>query len=338
MPPPPRPAIPPGQHPLERGRYYLPTPMLVEVTEKAVSWITQSFPGNSFCGSTRMGKTTTRRYLRRHLPKQFPGILTYGMSCYTEKTPSLPSFFSQLCVATNHLLPLEAPGRMMRRAVAQFVISEVRNTGQDRVVFFFDEAQKWKHIQFDWLVDFTNDLGDGDIDPTMILLGQPELYDVRASLESADKENVIGRFMAQMCELRGVCSQADLEACLKCYDDPSLLVYPENSNWSYTRYYFLKAYDRGWRLANAADKIWEAFGEVKVRNGVPGRKLIVSLQDFTRTVHAIMTRIGPRNEASPRLSMEELTGIVVAAGFGVPSPSEADDDSDGRDGDEDAEE
>jgi len=260
-----------------------------------------------------------------------PGIVTYSMPCHKVVKPTELAFFSELCVAANFLLALDETARVMRRSLVQFIVGEVRNSGQNRVVLFPDEAQHLTAMHYAWLIDLYNDLDEKGVDCSVILFGQSELYDIRNDFLTSGKDNIVGRFMAEAFELTGLRNVAAVEDCLKCYDDPEIIAYPLGSDWSYTRYFFPGAYGCGWRLQPLAQSIWDSFQTVKLRNGVPGNKLVIPTQAFTRVVEAILVGIGPRREASPRISSVELEGIVVAAGFGIGAQRASNDDEDEND-------
>ena len=68
-------------------------------------------------------------------------------------------------------------------------------------------------------MDLYNDLDHYGITLTTILVGQKELVHQRSAFISGEKFQIVGHFMSQEYQFKGITSLNDLKICLMGYDD-----------------------------------------------------------------------------------------------------------------------
>ncbi|WP_084224965.1 hypothetical protein [Paenibacillus pectinilyticus] len=76
-------------------------------------------------------------------------------------------------------------------------------------------------------------------------------------------------------------SLEEIEHCLMCYDEVS--EYPENSECSYTRYFFPDAFAKGKRLKSYANDLFNLFKDLRKEHGL-SKKMEIPKEYFTLTV------------------------------------------------------
>jgi len=320
-------------HPILTRKYTLVTPMMRALVSEIVQWIKTGTTGGIVSGSSRVGKTKTRRFVAQTLPDFFPRLPTYSLIARLYKLPSERVFFGDMLKAFKHAMHAEGTAAQRRDRLVEGVVNIAQTSGQDRVVLLIDQAHNLLETHYEWLVDFYEELNERGIELSVFLFGQKELITTYEELRRAGKNQIIARFMADRMEYFGIRSVNELKACLVCYDERSR--FPEDSDWTYTRYFVPEAFAHGWRLASHADTFWKVFEEVNRRRLVPGR-MEVTLQHFARTVERFLVDVELSDTGEPILSHSSLVQFVVAT-FDVPRPHQYSSLSDEED-DEEADE
>jgi len=308
-----RPAVPAGTHPIETGRYVLPTPPVYNMLKTVTQWIDNRAPGGMIEGMQRFGKTSAIVYVKRRLPEFFGGRLpVLEFSCRDYRIASEGTFFEDLLRSFGHALYKSGKPAAKRDRLTEYLHEMVKASGQNRLVIFADEAQKLHEIQFRWLVDLYNDLDRLGVNTTVLLVGQPDLVHLRSTFETAGKMQIVGRFMVHHHHFGGLRNARDIKVCLNGYDEGS--EHPEGSGWPYSRYYFPAAYASGWRLAQEADVLWAVFQEVRAEERLPG-KAEIPMQYFSRSVEYILRRFGNLEQTSPQISKKIWKQAIESSGY-----------------------
>ena len=325
---PPRESIDPQSHPIVTRRYTLITPMIEALLAEAVQWITNGVTGALIIGEPRRGKTKGRRLLAKLLAVNFPGLPVFSMiaMCYDHTSERV--FFGDLLKAFKHSMHAEGTAAQRRDRLLEGIVSAVQASGQDRVVLLVDQAHYLLEMHYHWLVDLHDVLSERGIELFVFFFGQPELSAVCEELRRAGKTQILGRFMVDRLQYFGIRSIKELRGCLKAYDEKAF--YPEGSDWSFSRYYFPRAFEAGWCLARLAPMFWKAFDEVR-RHGAVSAAMEVPMQHFVRMVERFFLECSDIETLDPKISQEQLNKFVASTLFAsIPrdqSP-DTDDDSD----------
>lgn len=285
-----RPFIPKGTHPVETGKYLISTNEIDRMYQTVLQWIENRIPGAIIYGRPRLGKTRAITYLMNCLPQDFGNNMPiYHVRCRTYKRPNENSFFEDLLLAVGHSIAIQGKANVKRNRLLKFLVERSDFSGTNKVVFFIDDAQRLVEIHYDWLMDVFNELEQYGITLTTILVGQKELVHQRSAFISGEKFQIVGRFMSQEYQFKGIETPRDLKICLTGYDE--YCEYPINSNWSFTKYFFADSFIRGLRLQNSAEELFQVFIDLRREHGL-SQKVEIPMQYITLTVEYALKKFG----------------------------------------------
>jgi len=308
-----RPNVPVGSHPIETTRYLLPTPPIDNSYQAVLQWIENRAPGGIIYGKPRFGKTRAIQYLTRLLAEKFGANLPImTMSCRDYKIPSESTFFEDLLRAAGHGLYRSGKAAAKRDRLLEYLIEKVEFSSQNRLILFIDEAQKLHEQHYKWLIDIHNELDAHDAAAIVLLVGQDELAQQCSAFQLTKKTQIIGRFMVHQLRFNGLRGVSQIKQCLKAYDEES--EYPENSEWSFTKYFFPAAFNSGFRLERYADSLWEAFRLTRDECGLPVDHEI-PMQYFCRTVEYALRNYGTLEELQNELSIKMWKDAISSSGY-----------------------
>ncbi|WP_208648182.1 ATP-binding protein [Paraburkholderia caledonica] len=134
-----------------------------------------------------------------------------------------------------------------------------RASGKSLIVFV-DEAQRLELEHYEWLRDVQDEMERRGVRMYTFLVGQPGILNRKTSFrQSIDTSQIVSRFMIEEMRFEGFRSAADLEVSLSAYDES---VFPDGSDWTFTRFFLQRAYDAGFRLGRQNELLWDAFSQV----------------------------------------------------------------------------
>jgi len=247
-----------NDHPVRRKVYVIPTPSIDEFYSWILRCIKYGTQGGGLYGLQRFGKTRAIRFVRKALSKELPKLVTHEFLCLKSKTRSESAFFSYLLRAIGHKSAHAGSIDRKRDRLIQKLVEQVERSGERTIVIFVDEAQRMDVYEYEWLRDVYDQLDRHGIVAIIFMVGQPDLVNQKDVLRRTGQMQIVGRFLTQMMPFRGLLSVDDVATCLSAYDESC---YPERSDWTYTRFFFPRAYAEGLRLVNSATAVWNAFAE-----------------------------------------------------------------------------
>jgi hypothetical protein len=268
------------EHPIIRKRYLVPTPTIDELTGRIVKQIRLRSPGAILYGYPRFGKTSAIRYVIRYLNEVFPGAICINFRCQTHKSGSEDAFLCALLGAVGHSEP--QAGRISRKRIRliEFIKQVADRAGKDWIVFFADEAQKLQVIEYEWLRDVHDQLEQIGIRMITILVGQPQILDQKSALRQSRDTQIVLRFMVTEMRFGGLRSAQDVATCLLAYDQSC---YPADSAWTFTRFFYPRAFSANLRLADQGNALWQAFERAHNAAGLPA-PIEIPMAYFARAV------------------------------------------------------
>ena len=247
-------------HPVVRGDIKLPTPAIRMAFDVIANTALQRAPGCCFHARGRFGKTSAIEVLTAQLAQSFPDMPVFSMAASWHGRFSETVYFGELLHGCSHALALSGKAEPRRARLHQFLWAEAKARGSDRIMLFVDEAQNWHEPELTTLRDVSNHMAlHHGIKLIAVSFGTPEIVAQRASLIHTGRIDLIGRFMAQQYEFKGVSSLEELILTMGFYDDPEISEYPEGSGRSYSEYLLGQAYAGGWRLSQEGPRLWEQF-------------------------------------------------------------------------------
>jgi hypothetical protein len=285
-----RPFIPKGTHPVETGKYLISTNEINRMYQTVIQWVDNRIPGAIIYGRPRLGKTRAISYLINCLPDDLgKNTPIYHIRCRKYKNTNENFFFEDLLNGVGHSIVFNGKANMKRNRLMRFLLERADVSGRNKIVFFIDDAQRLVELNYDWLMDLYNDLDEYGITLTTILVGQKELVHQRSAFISGEKFQIVGRFMSQEYHFKGLETLNDLKICLLGYDD--YCEYPLESNWSFTKYFFPEAFNRGYRLHQSAGDLYQVFIDLRREFGLP-QKVEIPMQYITLTIEYALKRFG----------------------------------------------
>lgn len=308
-----RPIIPKGSHPIETGRYLLPTNEINRLYQKINQCLNNRFPGAIIYGRPRLGKTRAIKYLTLILPETFNNLPIFFIKCRQYKNPNEAVFFEDILRDVGHSVIFSGKANIKRDRLMKCLLEKADISGQKRIVFFIDDAQRLHELQFGWLMDIYNELDSNGTSLTVFLVGQKELADQRSVFINLDKQQIIGRFMVQQYKFKGIITKEDLYECLSGYDLEC--EFPENSNFSFTRFYFPKAYDDNeFRLVNYTDDLFSIFKELRQKAGLKS-SFEIPMQYFTSTIEFVLINYGIEGKDLSNISKNQWVEAIEYSGY-----------------------
>jgi hypothetical protein len=308
-----RPYVAKGTHPIETGRYLLPTNEIVRMYDTISQWITNRSPGGMIYGRPRLGKSRAITYLTYELPDEFGDNLPiFTLKCRQYKQPSESSFFEDLLNDVGHAMPFSGKANIKRDRLYRYFVEKAERSAQKRIILFIDDAQRLFEIHYGWLMDIYNELDSAGISMTVILVGQEELVHQRSAFIQAKKAQIIGRFMVHEYKFKGIKDVDDMAACLAGYDHVS--EYPENSGWSFTRFYFPEGFDQGYRLENCAKELFHIFTDLRKEHRLT-KATEIPMQYLTLTVETALRHFGASGENTRWLTQEQWKRAIHHSGY-----------------------
>jgi len=309
-----RPFIPKDSHPIETGRYVIPTNEIFNLYTEITKWIKNRAPGGIIYGRPRLGKTRAIEYLKRIISVNYDSKLPiYTIACRQYKNPNEGVFFEDLLRDVKHALHSSGKSNIKRDRLTKFLIERTESSGTNRVIMFIDDAQRLFEIQYGWLMDIYNELDNYGISLTVILVGQEELIHQRSAFIHAKKAQIIGRFMVHEYKFTGLKNSGDIQTCLKGYDADS--EYPTNSGWSFTRYYFPDSFCEGKRLESCAEDVYDAFKNLRQEVGQLKNTFEIPMQYLTLTIEYALRSFGVSGENVEWLSKSHWKDAILNSGY-----------------------
>ncbi|MEZ0606332.1 hypothetical protein ACAX43_30025 [Paraburkholderia sp. IW21] len=133
----------------------------------------------------------------------------------------------------------------------------VERVAGNTLVVFVDEAQRLELDHYEWLRDVQDELGRRGVRMFIFLVGQPGILNRKSSFrQSVDTSQIVSRFMVDEMRFQGFRTGDDLKMSLGAYDTS---VFPDGSDWPYTRFFLQRAFDTGFRLGKQQQTVWKAF-------------------------------------------------------------------------------
>lgn len=208
-------------------------------------------------GHTRWGKTYAIRYCVRLLRKEVPRVVVISVAMPQNLTRLEGLFFGMILDAAQHARPDSGTAIQRRLRLYNRLSDIVTRAEANALVVFVDEAQRLEVEHYEWLRDVQDELSRRGVRSHLFFVGQPGILNRKSAFkQNVDTSQIVARFMVEEMRFSGARSAADLEMTLAAYDTS---VYPEGTDWSYTRFFAPHGYRAGFRLSAEQERLWNAF-------------------------------------------------------------------------------
>lgn len=280
-------------HPLYRREYRVATPSIELFAELVRRCLKSRVPGALIYARSRYGKTHAIQYMRLLLKREFPKVPTYHVQVEHQPNHTQGAFFANL-LASVHVPLFGAMSNVAKRAkLLTKILEQVHAEGSNWAVFFCDEAQRYNQNEYEWLRDVHDALNLHNVRLFVFLVGQPPLLTQKIRLRQLGDDQIVMRFMVEELQFHGIRTAEEAAICMNSYDETT---YPEKSDWSYTRFFFLQAFANGYRFAQEAHLLWNAFVRAHEEHKLSG-KLDVPMDNFARAIEYLFLE-SPAKDAS----------------------------------------
>lgn len=241
-------------HPIIERNYQLPTLMMERCYSIVKDRVWMRRTGLVFYGPPRVGKTQCSFIIKELLENDFPKLHVTLMTARRTSHNSVSHICRLILAAEKHILV----GRNSEDELFNNVITDIEiklhSKKGNQFVLIIDEFHLLNLIDLQQLACIHNALEHAGIRMTTISFCQPEIRSIRTSLLASLDRQIIARFLSELFSFEGCANLDDIKFILRCYD--LLSEFPENSGWSFTRFFAPKAFESGFRLENYASQIW----------------------------------------------------------------------------------
>jgi len=279
----PRP-IDPSLHPLATGNYRIATPAIEALYELVMKCLRYRIMGALIYGFPRLGKTRAIEYVRLLLARNMPKLTSYHAQCEHKPSHAEGPFFVNLLEAVGDHTPNAGTNSTKRMRLTLRIREAAARAGSGTVLLFCDEAQRYNDNEYEWLRDVHDALDRQQIKLFTFLVGQQEILAQKTALQIAGKTQIVARLMVEELAFYGIRNVDDVATSLNGYD---VTAYPEGSEWNFTRFHLPQAFDAGYRLADDAAVMWQAFEDAHHRASLPGR-LEIPMESFVRAAEIVL--------------------------------------------------
>lgn len=298
-------------HPVFSKRYVIATPAIDAFYNQIIRCVNYKIPGAITWALPRYGKTSAIRYCRQAVAAEYPNLPIYKIFC-EKKTKSVESaFFSNVLEAVGHRYPFSGRNEEKRSRLKNFLVERAVASGHYMVILFVDEAQRLSITEYEWLRDVHDALDESDVKLIVFLVGQHELFNQKNVLNTTGQTHITGRFMVDELPFKGVISGDDVATCLQCYDD---FCFPTDSGWSFTRFFFPKAYENGFRLTTCASDVWAAFRDASLEANL-GQQIEIPMAYFVRAIEMGLIDYSDNDDENFGFSYEMWREAVKKSSF-----------------------
>lgn len=278
-------------HPVFRRTYNCSTIQLEELARRVAACIDAGVRQAVIFAPAGTGKTQGIRYLNKHLSAQFPEV-----------------GFAEMPASSV----LSALGRD-RSFLEKHGMELVLRTRQRSVVLWIDESHLLNPPAENGLRRLQDQLKELEIRLLTVLLGHPRVRIMNQKRVSyaSDFPTFLSSVPTEEFELHGIRSATEIEHCLKTFDNDC---FPNDSGWSYTRFFLPRAYLNGLRLAAHAGDLWKVFVDADRATGMDTRTEVPMLY-FARTIERALIEASTRDCENMSMDREFWERAVLQSGW-----------------------
>jgi hypothetical protein len=277
------------------------------MSNRLSSWLNNRVPGAIIYGPQRFGKTRAIRFISRHLGTEYAKLPVIEFLANQYPRPSERVFFQDVLKYSGHSLIEQGTTSAKRNRAIEYLSELAIKSHWQRLVFLVDDAQRLQLEHYHWLMDIHNALDARQIHMSSFLVGQIDLKHIKSSFAHGSKHQIVGRFMVNEFQFKGIRSIEDLAFCLNSYDTGT--EYPVGSGCSFTQYFFPKAFKQGWRLSSLHPLFWDAFVQIHQHYRLPPLTEI-PMQYFCRTVERVLLENSDHENLFPDIPIHRIVKAI----------------------------
>lgn len=306
------------EHPLIQKSYLLITPSIKRVYALIRERVWMRRTGTFMFARPRMGKSTCASAVRDSLKAEFPKLFVLLFSADKRKQ-SDSGLIIDILKSDSLTIGSRPTYKELFNRLLTHIETSVANRKGTQFVLMIDEMQLLSEADLNVLLVLHNRLELKSIKMTTIGFAQTDIQHVRSALHATQSHNLLARFLSEPIPFDGCATREDLEEILYAYDEDKR--FPENSDYTYTRFFLPLAYENGFRLRKFANPIWSALKKSSLslgENSLPMEHLFRTIEyllvagrhsdtsDYAITRQNILDAIAASN-------LEEFCGVMSNA-------------------------
>lgn len=291
-------------HPVITKDYLIITPVITSAYKLIRDRVFMRTTGTFMYATPRMGKTTCASAIQSLLEAEFPNILVIRFIAEPDIQHS--GMLVDILSADQLAIPKRTYKELQRQLMTHIQSRLVMLNGR-QFVLMIDEMQNLSESNLTDLATIHNRLEPLGIRMTTIGFGQPALMDRRSTLLAQESTFLIARFLSEPILFSGCASVEDLGEILHSYDEEEF--YPEDSGYTFTRFFLPQAYEKGFRLAQLAKPIWRALQKGAAGLGEDS----IPMEHLSRTVEFLLVTGQKRDSADFKLTTDDINMAVEAS-------------------------
>ena len=275
--------------------------------------------GGIIYGRPRIGKTRAVQYCAEHLRTLYGDSLPIIRMSMAEHKPTERNFYSELLSAAGHPLFDRGTAPALRHRLISWLLSRSSETKYKRVIVFIDEAQNLTTSDYSWLINIYNSLDAENVRLTTLLVGTKELKAVKKSFSASHYDQIIGRFMVDEHEFKGIVGEEAIIPILLDVEN-SLEYYAGDERINPTKCFFPEAYEDGRSIVELSTDLWAEFSYQREKNGI--RNKDIPMIYFMKTILILFKRFGKYGSEEHRTYFPEKKDVAEAirlSGYLVPN-------------------
>ncbi|MGE7023361.1 ATP-binding protein [Solibacillus cecembensis] len=286
-------------HPLIQRNYCACSRQIADAAALIYSWVEMAIPGAIIYAKPRMGKSRLIQFIQENFSLDFgKNIPIYSIE-WTSHSPKENTFFEILLDKFNHDIPFEGRAIEKRKRLRNHIITIVSESKQNKIIIFIDEAHRLKKLEYEWLLDTYNDLERHGIILITFLVAEDKILRTFNELRAKKEMQIIGRFMTETYRFTGLMQINDFKFLLNEFDNN--LKFPQDSDLTYTKFFFKEQYEQGFRLSNYLNQLIEALKFIQYKYNiseykeVPGMYAVRCIEEILKTHGRFGTNVNELN-------------------------------------------
>lgn len=243
----------------ESNQFNIATQTIINLQMQVEKWMKYGNTGAIIYGKPRTGKTRAILYITKELRDKYGPELPIYVYNVTSHAASDKRFYQELLLTIGHPEFEKGTTTVLKTRLLNSLVASAAGTKSKKVVLFIDEAQNMSINDFEWLMDIYNNLNLWDIHMISFLFGSQELKSLKSAMIMAQKRQIVGRFMVDEFDFKGIMGARDIAVTLLNFDNPISI---SGKRMVLTQIYFPDAYADGNRISTCASDIIDAFTKV----------------------------------------------------------------------------
>ncbi|MGJ7511312.1 ATP-binding protein [Variovorax sp. GT1P44] len=237
--------------------FHLKTGPAEELFKVILSWLTRGNKGGMITGLPRLGKTCAVKWCVKAIGKFYGCSIPYlHVPMRLQEFAGEKDFFQHILVVGKHRDAMKGTRYEKRDRLSEMLILMAQRCPLRMVVISFDEAQSFKLMHWQWILNISNEAIEKKIRVFFIFLGQPELLAAKQKLIDGSQGQIVDRFLSSETTFSGIESLDDFRICLKGFND---VIYPVRERQPLVAHFVS---DPSFRLEDYAETMWNIFQEI----------------------------------------------------------------------------